>query len=378
MSKTAETKMSKAKAMLVLEQPFFAALMCNLPFIMDDTLNPPTMATDGEHVYWHPQWVEDHTVDEVKFVVCHEILHCVFQHMFRRNGRDARKWNVAADFVINKLLVEDRVGTMPAGALRNDQLVAAGGGTSEGVYDLLPQDPGKGGGSGSGNGPPQFDECRDAQGTQAEKQHKADIMKVRIAQAAQAAKMCGKMSGGLSRLVGEVLNPQVDWRDVLRRFVSSKAKVEYTFARPKRRFATEDFMLPSLGGEMLGELVVAVDCSGSIGARELSEFAAEIKAIHEDCRPVKLHVMYFDSAVSHIETYEPGDELDIRAHGGGGTAFSPIFQKIVSETIDAVGVVVLTDLYCSDFGTPPSCPVLWVTTGAESAPWGEVVKMRRS
>jgi predicted metal-dependent peptidase len=187
--------------------------------------------------------------------------------------------------------------------------------------------------------------------------------------------MMGKLSANMQRFVDEVLQPKVAWQDVLRRFVQKAKTDQRTFARPNRRFLAQGLYMPSITGEVLGEIAIAVDCSGSIGQRELNEFATEIKAMKEDGNPSALHIVYFDSEVSHYDHYGRDDEVVIEPHGGGGTAFSPIFQYLEQNNINPVACVVLTDLYCNDFGDTPDYPVLWVTNGTDQAPWGEVVKM---
>lgn len=365
-------KIGKCKAALILEQPFFATLLVNLPMREDEGI--PTMATDGTVFLYNPEFVESLTFDELKFVLAHEVGHCIFQHMFRKGQRDHRRWNQAGDYIINDLLNKESIGKMPEHGLHNPQLVQAGGGTTEGVYDLLPEG-GGGGGGGNGHGDP-LDDCMDAPGGPAEKSTAEAEMKVKVAQAAQAAKMMGKMSANLQRFVDAALKPKVDWRDVLRRFVASKVKQDATFARPKRRFFADDIYLPSLTGETLGEVVVAIDCSGSIGQAELNEFGAEVRGIFEDCMPSKLHVVYFDSDVCHHDIFLPDDDLRIEPHGGGGTAFSPVFRYLHDNAVEPECCVFLTDLYCNDFGDPTPYPVLWVTTAATDAPWGEVVEMK--
>jgi predicted metal-dependent peptidase len=293
--------------------------------------------------------------------------------MYRRGSRDPRRWNMAGDYVINDMLAAEKIGRMPEGGLMNSQLVVAGNGTTEGVYDLLPENAG---GDGVG-GDKQWDTCMDAGGSEADRSAGEAEMKVKVAQAAQAAKMCGNLSQRLEQFVGDVLKPKIDWRDVLRRFIDQRAKVEYTFARPKRRWVSEDLFLPSLGGSSLGEVLIAVDQSGSVGPDEVAEFKAEILAIHGDCRPSKLHVYYFDSKVAHKETYDPDDTPDIRRYTTGGTAFSPIFREADLDDLELSCCVVLTDLCCADFGPAPTYPVLWITTSATHAPWGQVVEMNQ-
>ena len=361
-------KISKAKAKLVMYHPFYASLICNMPMIEDN--NIPTMATNGKRVLYNAEFVDGMSHDELLFVLCHEVGHCVFGHMFRRGQRPMRKWNIAGDYVINNQLIEDNIGRMPAGGLHNPQLVAEGGGTTDGVYALLPDDDNDGDYDGTS-----IDLCEDAEGDEAERAQAEAEIKVQVAQAAQVAKMQGKLSASLARLVDQALTPQVPWFDVLRRFVNTKAKVDYSYARPKRRFLASNLYLPSLNGERLGEFVVAVDCSGSIDAPTLSKFAAELRSIFDEGRPAKLHVVYFDSEVSHHDEFTPDDDITIEAHGGGGTAFSPIFEFISNQGIEPSGCVVLTDLCCSDFGDQPSYPVLWVSDYSTDAPWGDVVKI---
>jgi len=374
---SAEFKMKKAIARLILEQPFFATLACAAPWIRDDSVK--TMATDGKNYYWAEPFVLEMTMDEVVFVVCHEVMHCVMNHMSRRGNRDPYNYNVAADYVINEMLVNDHIGTMPKCGLINPGLTAAGKYMSELVYDLLPPPPPENqqGGYGTGKAGP-LDKVIERAMSQADKTAAEAEMKVKVAQAAQIAKMHGKLSAGVERLVTELMKPVVDWKAVLRRFVSAKAKNERSYARPNRRFVDQDMFLPSLRGESIGEILIGVDCSGSIDARTLNEFAAELRSIHEDTRPAMVHVMYFDSEVSHYETYGPDDTLDIKPHGGGGTDACAVFRKASDMGLDVIACVMLTDGYTPWPATPPAYPVLWAINTDVKAPCGETVNIKRT
>lgn len=362
------TKLSKAKTSLILEHPFIGTVAMNMPFEFNDAV--PTAATNGKRVLFNPQFVEGLSDEELKFLVAHECLHPMLEHNFRRKERSARRWNMAADYVINELLVVDKVGRMPALGLRDTNIYNAGGGTSEGIYSILPEQPEDKGTDGL------LDDCEDGEGTPAEQEQQKAEWKVKVAQAAQAAKMMGKISAEMQRLVDEVLQPKVNWRDVMQRFLVRAKTDQRSFARFNRRFLPQGLYMPSVSGEAMGELVFAVDCSGSIGQDEINQFAAEIRKVKDDLIPERIHVIYFDSEVSHVESYEQHDELDIRPHGGGGTAFSPVFEKIIELNINPVAIVFLTDLQCGDFGNQPDAPVLWVTTCPGQAPFGEVVEMK--
>jgi predicted metal-dependent peptidase len=366
-TKRLSTRLSKAKTSLVLEHPFVGTVALNMPFSFDYTI--PTACTNGKRVLFNPHFVDSLNDDELKFLVAHECFHPMMEHNYRRGERQRKRWNHAADYVINDMLVAEKIGRMPKVGLHNPAINQAGGGTTEGIYNILPdmED------DGDGSGP--MDDCEDGEGSPAEQAQEQAEWKVKVAQAAQAAKMMGKLSANLQRLVDEVLQPKVDWRDVMQRFLVKARTDQRSFARFNRRFLPQGIYLPSVSGETMGEVVFAVDCSGSIDQHTINQFAAEVRVVKEDMCPTRIYVLYFDSVVSHVESYEPDDALDIKPHGGGGTDFAPVFDKIVELGIEPVAIVFLTDLCCSSFGTQPDAPVLWVSTDEGKAPFGDVVLM---
>jgi predicted metal-dependent peptidase len=365
-------KLAKAKTNLVLQHPFVGTVAMNMPFSL--SLDVPTAGTNGSWVKFNPHFLGTLTDEETTFLVAHECFHPMLEHCYRRHERTPRRWNHAGDYVINYLLTEEKIGKMPADGLLSKGIYDDGGGTTDGIYAVLPeeQEGDEGNYQGEGSG---MDNCMDGEGTQQDRDQQAAEMKVRVAQAAQAAKMMGKLSANMERLVDEVLNPKVDWRDVLQQFVEKCKNDIRSWARPNRRFIQQGLYLPTLDGEAMGELVVAVDCSGSVGDEELAQFKGELRAIFEDQKPKRLHTIFFESKVCGYDVLDRDDEFDFNPRGCGGTAFSPIFAKIAEENIEPVACVVLTDLYCNDFGDEPEYPVMWVSYGAEEHPWGELVKM---
>jgi predicted metal-dependent peptidase len=361
-----ETRMAKAKTSLVLEHPFVGSIAMNMPIYLDESVG--TAATNYKSLIFAPSFVDKLTDEELKFLLAHECMHPMLQHNFRRGGRDPRKWNQAGDYVINQLLTDEGIGKMPEVGLLDKAIYDAGGGSADGIYKILPDTE-----EGDGNDP--LDDCQDGEGSPAEIAQQEAEWKVKVAQAAQAAKMMGKMSAGLQRIVGEVLDPKVDWREVMQRFVEKCKADTRSFARPNRRFLPQGMYLPSMSGEALGEVVFAIDCSGSIDDKLLAQFAAEVRTVKEDSNPSKIHLVYFDSEVSHHGVFTRDDDLHVEMHGGGGTAFSPVFKYISEQNIEPVACVFLTDLCCNDFGDAPSYPVLWVSTESGTAPFGEIVLM---
>lgn len=387
-----KTAISKAKTGLVIQYPFFGTLIMSTPIHKSDLI--PTMGVNGREISYNEEFLSKKTVNEIMFIFAHEILHCALQHVWRCGHRDPTRWNFAIDYIVNDMLVKEGIGTMPKDALFDSKLVAECNFLAERVYEhvklkdiktiFLDSQGGLSEGDGKGGNKPYYgttiDQCLpapDKSGGADQAQNQQD-WKLKVAQAANAAKMQGKLSANLERFVGEALKAKVDWKEVLRRFVSKRAKIDYTWARPKRRMIGSDIYLPSLGGQSMGRLVVAVDCSGSIGVAELNAFGAEIAAIVEDVKPAETWVIYFDAAVcGEPQVFKPGDAVILTPRGGGGTAFHPIFTYIDQHGVDPVCCVFLTDLY-GDFGKDvPEYPVLWVVNheAAYEVPFGERVNM---
>lgn len=361
-------RLAKARTALILEHPFIGTLALNMPMSLDPSI--PTACTNGKWVKFNPKFIEDLDDEQLKFLVAHEVFHPMFEHMYRLNGRNHKKWNKAGDYVINQLLTDEKIGRFIDGGLLNKSIYDAGNGSTDGIYNILPEEDGDGPIGGAG------DDLQAADDSPADQAQAMAETKVMVAQAAQAARMAGKLSENLQRLIGDVLQPKVDWRDVLRRFVSKAKTDERSFARPNRRFVTQGMYLPARSGERLGEFCVALDCSGSIDDKTLAEFAAELRSIHSDGAPEKLHVIYFHHEIAKHEVFMPDEHVGkLVSPGTGGTAFSPIFKFMEDNQINPVATVVLTDLCCNDFGGAPGFPVLWVSNDEDRAPWGEVVMM---
>ena len=367
MTNDLQHRLSKAKTRLILRHPFIGTMALKMPFEITDAV--PTAAVDGFKVYFNPEFCASLTDDQLEFLVAHECLHPMLEHNFRRKDRHADTWNVAADYVINQLLHDEGIGRFIDGGCLDRNIYDAGNGMTEKIYDNLPQQQGVGrGGIGQ--------DVMDAQGSPAEIAEQQAAIKVAVSQAAQAARMAGKLSGNLNKLVNEIVNSRIDWRSVLRNFVVKTKDDQRSWARFNRRLLPQGVYYPARSGEMMGEIALACDCSGSISDQDYVKIASEMRALHADLRPSKLHVVYFDHKVLKVETFEPDDYVEVRRLGGGGTAFAPIWSAIdeVSENLQCCAV--LTDLYCSDFGDDPGYPVLWMTTGATNAPFGETIEVK--
>jgi predicted metal-dependent peptidase len=189
----------------------------------------------------------------------------------------------------------------------------------------------------------------------------------------QGAMAAGKMGGTGNRDIDELLQPQVDWREVLREFVQTTCTGnDYsTYARPNRRLMSQGIIMPSGISEQVGELVIAIDTSGSIGQRELTAFLSEVKGICDTVKPDKVRLLYWGWSVVGDESYDM-HELDglitsTKPRGGGGTDVNCVTEYMAGEGIKPQACIVITDGYLYNGWGDWTCPVLWTIMDNKSA-----------
>jgi predicted metal-dependent peptidase len=365
MNEEAKLKITRARINMIMKQPFFGTLALRLNVIERDTLNPPTLATNGTNLYYHPQWVLDNDQALVESGLAHEVGHCVFQHIGRRGGRTARRWNCAGDYVINATL-KDSGFTIGANWLYSP---VYDGMTTDAVYQALPPD------DEDGNGPGQdpFDAIDDSS-VDGSGAIDAD-WEVAAVQAATAAQAAGKLSGTLKRFIDDIIRPKADWRAVMSRFATEVSREDYSYARVNRKFASLGIFLPGLYSESMGEMAACIDTSGSITKDVLNAFGAHLSEIKDQMKPVLTHVLYCDADMNHADRFEQYDDMHFEPHGGGGTDFRPPFAYMEQHGITPKCFMYLTDGYGPFPATPPEFPVLWLMTTDVVPPWGEVVRI---
>lgn len=367
MNKEVADQLIRARTALILDHPFFGQLALRLKLVEDSSI--PTLCVDGKSVFYNPGFVANLSPALTRSALVHEVGHCVFEHIGQRNGRDPRKWNHAGDYVINAM-IKDSGFEIGKGWLYNS---AYAGMTTDEIYNLLPEDDGKGGGQ-PGPGEPGGSLDKMTDGDPSSNEVDATDWKIATVQAAATAKAMGKLPASMARFVDEMTTPKVDWRDVLRRFVTETSKNDYTWMRPNRRYASQGINLPTLYSESMGHIAVAIDTSGSIDQATLNAFGAEIKAIVGATRPIKTTVIYCDADVNHVDEFEPNDELHFDMYGGGGTDFCPPFALLEERGETPVCFVYLTDMYGS-FPSDPGYPVLWCATTDVVGPFGDTVRI---
>lgn len=382
-----ERKVQKAKITL-MRDPRFALwsgiLMVGRTSVVD---NIPTACTNGRDERYGRKFVAMLKEPELNFVVLHENLHKAYRHLTtwkKLHDENHRLANAACDYVINLKLKDldpsERTISMPRwadGELKGKPMGLVDekyrGLNAKQVFDLL-KDEQKGKGGGGGEEGEGFDD-HDWDGAKEMTEEEKKVLEREIDQAIRQGvmahqKIAGTGAGDLDRDLLELLEPKVDWREMLREFVKStcSAKDTSSWRRVNRRFLSMGTYMPSLIGEKVGHMVIAVDTSGSVGQEELSGFLTEVKGIAEEVKPSQVDLIYWDSRVAAHEEYSENDVSNIinstKPRGGGGTSPSCVSEYLKEKRIVPECVIMLTDGYVgSDWGRDWTAPVLWAIVG---------------
>lgn len=369
--KQAESLLMKARSKLLVRQPFFGALALRLtPTPVTDTSFCNTAAVDGRNLYYYPPFINSlptsGSIEKVIGLVAHEVMHCVFNHMTRRNGRDMEDWNIACDYAINSHLIECGFILPDEGIFDTEKKYVNW--NSETIYSDIHKDDAK-------KPPPcgwgMVLDGKDPTAQQVE-------WEVAVRAAAMTAKAAGKLPGNLGQLVDKLFEPVVDWRSALWNVATRLDNAEYNWSRPNRAYISEDEYLPSMRSESLGEVVFIFDTSGSVHDRATQQFWSEGADVARHLRPSRLIVIQADATVQKVDEIEPDDidHVKFEIKGRGGTTFAPAIKYAKEHYPDAEIIVYLTDME-GDYGTDPEMPFLWMSISKKWAepPFGEVIYM---
>lgn len=436
-------RMMVARTALVLRFPFFGILACKLIPVEQNTWCQ-TLAVDGRHLYYNVKFImgvtdpeerkqkeelilkklPDTTPEQMKqyldgltdknllAAICHEILHCAYNHFLRRGSRDPQLFNKAADYAINQMLVRDNIGEIQSSWLFDPKY---DGMNAEEIYNLLQEEQQQNGGQSSGGdtfdqhggaddsqsgqkrgkagdiisgnsggGGDEDGDEEDGPGTSKEDMEKyMDDFQSTMMNASGA----GSTPAEIERMVNKLRNPRIDWRSKLHRTLRSCIKNDLTFMNPNRRSWSMMGMygssygspiFPGLKPDEEIDICVAIDTSGSIGEQMLRDFLSEVYGITKQFTQFKIRLLCFDTSVHNPQDYDPSNvqkllEYDIR--GGGGTIFEAVWEHMKEENYKPAQLVMFTDgMPCNTWGDPDYCKTLFVVhTYDVDAPFGETV-----
>jgi predicted metal-dependent peptidase len=397
---TAEQRVQKTHVALMKDPKYClysGIFMIGQTSVEDDL---PTACTDGRDTKYGRKFVDKLSEAKLKGLVLHENLHKAFRHttiwkhLYKKHAQLA---NMACDYVINIMiydadpngmqvqlpdggLLDFKYRGMDAGSVFRDLEQQANKGSVH-VKTVDNQD-GKDIPVEDGEGMGGFDEHDwEGKGQGMSNEEREQLARDVDQALRQGAILAGKMSANVPREITDALTAKVDWREALREFVTSFCadKDESTWRRPSRRWIDQDVYMPSLIGESVGRIVVAIDMSGSIGANEVGQFLGEVKKICDTVKPEGIDLLYWDTDVCQHEKYEQ-DQLDnllssTKPRGGGGTDPQCIVDYMNAHKIKAECAVILTDGYVGSWGRGWTCPTLWGITTDVVSEIGKTVKV---
>ena len=349
-----------ARVGLLLKASFFGNLATRLKLVNADEWCT-TAATDGRHFYYNSRFIKMLRPKEIEFLFGHEVLHCVYDHFGRRGDRDPQLFNIANDYCVNADLIKHRVGekitSVPC--LHDPKF---DGMSSEEVYDILYEkadkiDIGKlldqmldehldgdgddgGDGDEEGKGRPKL--------TPEERQQIKDEIKEAMLAAAATVDGAGNLPAGVKRLIKDLTEPQMNWRELLRMQLESTIKSDYTWMRASRKGWHMDAIMPGQARDPMIDIAVALDASGSISESMLKDFLSEIQGIMDSFPAYKIHVVTFDTDAYNPAQYDSDnldDICDYEVKGGGGTDFDCVYNYLKENEIEPKRLVMFTDGY---------------------------------
>jgi len=370
---TEEQRLTKA-VVSIMGNPKYTALAGVLMIgdrnVVDDP-SVPTACTNGRDELYGREFVKQLNDAELRFLVLHEVYHKLFRHLTTWRhlyNQDAHLANVACDHVINIKIVDDNkdhfasmTGALESGCYDRKYV---GMDTAQ-VYNLLRKDQEGDGEQGSEPLPEGFDKHDWDGASEMDAEEIRELAREIDEAVRQGALVAGKMGSGGDLGLEELLQPQVNWREALREFIQTTcAGSDYsTYSKPNRRYLSSGIYMPSGISEQVGELVLAIDTSGSIGKKELAAFLSEVKEICDTVHPDGVRLLYWDTKVCRDEKYDT-HELDnivnsTKPEGGGGTDVECVTDYIRDNNINAQAAIVLTDGHLYGGWGQWSMPVLW-------------------
>ena len=374
-----------ARVGLLLRHPFFGNMATRLKVEHCDDWCP-TAATDGKHLFYNTQFFNALSNKEIEFVIAHEILHCVFDHIIRREDRDPIIYNIACDYIVNNTLVRDKIGE-PVKMIQIFQDWKYDGWTSEEVYDEIHkkaeengkkfleqlgelldehvdwekapkgQKGSKGKGKGKGQRPTY---------TKEELGKIRDEIKENMISAAQAAG-AGNIPAEIERMIKDLTEPKMNWREILRQQIQATIRNDYTFSRPSRKGWHTGVVLPGMNFDQQIDCAIALDMSGSIGDDQARIFLSEVKGICDEFKEYNIKIWCFDTKVYNEQDYSSSDGDDIseyKPRGGGGTEFECNWEYMKLHDITPKKFIMFTDGYpFGTWGDDAYCDTVFVIHG---------------
>ena len=366
------TLLKQAKSKLLLNYPFFGSLATTLKFDQNDDIQ--AFLSDGDVLEYNDEYIEDLDSDELEFVLSNAAMHQVLKHQKRSNGRYKWLWQLSLDYSINSMLVQNGLEA-PLGVSydqRFDNLYA------EEIYEILKDEIKNEDYDDDQSNETGYNEQNKSTKKQQNqpKQDKTDekieseFIEQLINDAIEKAKE--KLPDGIDRLIDQKYLGKIDWRELLRDYINSFYKDDYTIMPPSKKLLYAGIYLPSSSSSKL-KIAIAIDSSGSIDNELLELFLSEVELILESFDNFEIEFIVCDYKIRSHKTYYKGDALDYELKGGAQTSFKPVFEHLENKDDEYDVLLYFTDLEGEFPQTTPQIKTLWVTQSDITPEFGEVI-----
>lgn len=385
-------KLITARIALLLKAPFFGNLATRMQLVNADDWCP-TAATDGRKFYYNTAFVNKLPPKQLEFLVGHEVLHAVYDHMGRRGDRDHKIFNIANDYAVNSDLIDQRVGEritvvpmlyepkyrgMASESIYDDLMKNVKQVTLDQLAQMLLDEHLDGNGDGDSDGDDKDGKNKGGGRPKLSEEEKAairDEIREAVLNAAQQAG-AGNLPAGVQRMIKDLTEPVIDWRTLIEQQIQSTIKSDFTWMKPSRRGWHLDAVMPGMKpGEQI-DVCIGIDTSGSISERDIKDFMAEIKGIMEAYDEYKIRVWCFDTEIYNSQEFTSDNLEDIANYepaGGGGTDFMANWEYMKENDIEPKKFIMFTDgMPFGEWGEENYCDTVWIIKGNPNCepPWG--------
>jgi predicted metal-dependent peptidase len=390
-------KLTTARVGLLLKAPFFGNMATRMKLI-DASDWCPTAATNGRDFMYNKKFIEKLSVKKLEFLFAHEICHAVFDHFGRLGSRIPMLANIAQDYAVNQILVDERIGEKITEVqicydpkyrgLAWEEIYDELYDRSEKIpmEDLLKQlgdlldehikeEEGAGAGNKEGNG-------KEGKGKPSLSKEEAEQIRQEIKNAmiqSAAAAGAGKVPAGIQRMIKNITEPKMDWRQLVQQEIQSIVRNDYSFQRVNRKSMHSGAILPGMKEATTIDVAISIDMSGSIGDEDATAFLSEIKGIMDQYEDFRINLWCFDTEIYNWKqiTHDEAHELEeYEPQGGGGTDFEVNWTFMEENGIQPKKFIMFTDGYpCGGWGDEDYCDTIFIVKGNEQAeaPFGQTV-----
>ena len=370
--KTAD-KISKAKAKLLVDYPYFGTLASKLELVINDDIE--SFKSNGVKLEYREEYLRELELSEIEFILANGAMHSVLAHDMRKNDRSGWLWQMATDIAINDMLLQNGMD-MPYGAQYRDRF---SGMYAEEIYaelkdDILREDEDL---EYEADAAEDIENKEQQNKEQSQEQLQEEILTEQLlAEEAisllESKVQIGEAPESIERFFDIAAFTHVDWREELREAIDRYFKDDYMMMPPSKKLLYEGIYLPSNSSTTF-RLVIAVDSSGSVDEEMLNTFLSEVNFIMEHTQNYVIDLLVCDDAIHSHTTFYSGEALAVDLKGGGGTDFRPIFTFVEENFDDVKLLLYFTDLEGFFPKESPFYTVKWVTQKEKETPFGEII-----